>query len=52
MCYRFFCSGILPNGKKHTAATLDRSDKGKVHNRGIDRRYVAGDNGKIMTGVA
>jgi len=33
MCYRFFCTGILPTGKKHTTSALDRSDKGKVQNR-------------------
>jgi len=26
-CYRFFCTGILSSGKKHTMVTLDRSDK-------------------------
>jgi hypothetical protein len=27
MCYWFFCTGILPSGKKRKTAALDRSDK-------------------------
>jgi hypothetical protein len=50
MFYQFFCTGILPTGKTqrlHWTGLI----KVRYTSEGVDRRYVAGDNGNIMTGV-